>query len=80
MRTKLKNKNKVLTLLLPIRGMGEFLLNSPCRNVSSSEEMWRGTRKIWSWFYERIFSLHRTLSEGSDPNRVLYIEYSTVGR
>jgi hypothetical protein len=33
MRTKIKNKNKVLTPLLPIRGVGELPLNSPCRNV-----------------------------------------------
>jgi hypothetical protein len=32
-RTKRKNKKKVLTSLLPTRGASEFPLNSPCRNV-----------------------------------------------
>ena len=31
--TNYENKKKVLTPLLPIRGAGEFPLNSPCRNV-----------------------------------------------
>jgi hypothetical protein len=32
-RIKRKNKKKVLSPLLPIRGAGEFPSNSPCRNV-----------------------------------------------
>jgi hypothetical protein len=31
--TNCENKKEVLTPLLPIRGAGEFPLNSPCRNV-----------------------------------------------
>jgi hypothetical protein len=70
--TNYENKKKVLTALFPIRGAGEFPLNSPCRNVFlSTRKMWRGIRMMWSWFFERTFSLHRTLLEGRGPKKIL---------
>jgi hypothetical protein len=65
--TNCETREKVMTPLLAqmnfpqIHHVGCILLH---------KKMWRGTRTMWSWLYEKTFSLHTTLLEGRYLNRV----------